>query len=207
MQTVYIIDNNKILCDALSHVLSADNLKVKLFDNLDEFLSSYQNQDSGCLLIDSSKFHFDIINMQTKLNQSGATIPSIYLVSEVDIPTIIKAIHLKAANVLIKPFKNALLLESLKLALDADKDQKLKSEIAKANMEYYTSLSKREKQVMQLMIDGISNKGMAQLLDITLKTVEAHRAKVMKKMHVNSLAKLVRVAIKYDLVESSLITE
>lgn len=207
MQTVYIVDDNTILCDALSHVLSADNLQVKLFDSIDEFLSSYQSQDSGCLLIDSSKFHLDIINMQTKLNQSGTTIPSIYLVNEADIPTIIKAIHLKAANVLIKPFKNALLLESLKLALDTDKDQKLKTETAKANIKYYTSLSKREKQVMQLMIDGASNKDMAQALDITLKTVEAHRAKVMKKMHINSLAKLVRTAIKYDLIESSLITE
>lgn len=207
MQTVFLIDNNSILYDALKHVLPSKSLAVKLFNSLERFIDEHEEQTTGCLLIDNSKFNSDVISMQTDLNNAGVAIPAIFLADDIDIPTIIKAIQLKASNVIIKPFKNALLLESLQLALEADKAKQQQSEKTKNINSYYASLSKREKQVMQLMIDGASNKSMAQTLQITPKTIEAHRAKVMRKMCVNSLAQLVRVAIQYELTENCLSTE
>ena len=207
VQTVFLIDSNPILHDALCHVLPAESIAVKWFDGLEKFMINHNESFSGCLLIDNSKFNSDIISMQKSLNNAGITLPSIFLTNEADIPMVVKAIQIKATNIIIKPFKNALLLESLHLALETDRNKQQEGEIAETIYHYYLSLSKREKQVMQLIIDGASNKTMAQTLQITLKTIEAHRAKVMRKMHINSLAQLVRTAIKYNLVKEKLTTQ
>lgn len=207
VQTVFLIDNNSILHDALRHVLPSNKFAVKWFNCLDKFIAEYQQKTGGCLLIDNSKFIADVISMQTSLNTAQISIPAVYLADQISIPSIIKAIQLNAANVIIKPFNNALLLESLYLALETDKAKQHEYLIEHTIHNHYASLSKREKQVMQLIINGASNKQMAHELQITLKTIEAHRAKVMRKMQADSLAYLVKISIKYNLIKTTLIRE
>ena len=200
LPTVFLIDKDCTLQDALAWVLTPMGINVKAFFFVQDFLDFYNDNYPACLLLDTETPELTGIEIQKIIVDQGIAIPIIFLSAEFEVSTIVSVMKQGAIDYLVKPCNNARLIEGIKSALALDKLAWQQRHIQKSVRQTYDQLSKREKQVMQEMVSGKSNKAIATMLTITLKTVEAHRASVMKKMSVDSLATLVKHSLVFDLI-------
>ena len=199
MPVVFLIDKDYVLQDALARVLSSMGIEAKAFLDVQDFLNFYVDDYPACMLLDMETLGLVGAEIQATLLQAQITIPIIFLGVEWDVPAIVTVMKQGALDCLLKPCNNAKLIQAIKTALEVDGQAHQQRQLQRAIRDCYDRLSYREKQVMQCMLEGKLNKVTAMQLCITIKTVEAHRASVMKKMQADSLASLVRYSLLVDL--------
>lgn len=191
--TVYIVDDEAAIRDSLRWLFSSVDIAAQAYDSADAFLTHWKPSHPGCLVLDLRMPGMSGLELQQHLKSRGCELPIIFISGHGDIATAVRAMQSGALQFLTKPFSDETLLEHVKraLALDAENraDQFQRSTL-KARLELLTL---RERQVLERVVEGASNKAIAADLDINLKTVEMHRANLMKKMHASSLAELVRL--------------
>lgn len=191
--TVYIVDDEAAIRDSLRWLFSSVDIAAETYDSADAFLTHWSPACPGCLVLDLRMPGMSGLELQQYLKSHGCELPIIFISGHGDIATAVRAMQSGALQFLTKPFSDETLLEHVKqaLALDAQKRaDSFKRSTLKARLEL---LTQRERQVLQQVVNGASNKAIAADLDINLKTVEMHRANLMRKMHASSLAELVRL--------------
>ena len=193
-ETVYIIDDEQDVRDALQMLLKSIGLTVETFPSAIEFLDQYQMEWPGCILVDIRMPGMSGIELQKKLNAMGAPIPVIVISGHADVPTAVRVIQEGAVDLLEKPVSDQELLDKVQLAINNDRELRATYLEKKQIQSCYDQLTPREKEIMNEVALGKMNKVIAYELDITTRTVELHRAHVMEKMQVRSLADLVRYA-------------
>lgn len=201
---VYIIDDDHAMVESLSWIIESIGLKVKIFVRTQDFLEQYDPQQHGCLLLDVRMPGMSGPELQTKLNEHGLpTLPIIFISGHGDVPLAVRVMKAGAIDFLTKPFNDQVLLESINKALRIDKaNREKRQECAQARAKF-ALLSPREVQVLQGIVAGKPNKVVSAELKISLKTVEAHRASVMKKMGVKSVPELVKLVLTNSIQEET----
>jgi len=191
--TVFVVDDDPAVLHFLEGLISTVNLNVRVFNSAQAFLDGYNAGSPGCLLLDIRMPGMSGLELQRELAARGFDIPIVFLTGHGDVQIAVSAMKAGAYDFVEKPFNNELLLDVLQKAVAVGvSDEKNRSE--KAVIEKRASLlTRREAEVMKLVVCGETNKGIARELGISERTVENHRGKVMRKMQARTLADLVRM--------------
>jgi FixJ family two-component response regulator len=200
---IFIVDDDDAFRDSLSWLLESTPYKIYTYDSGEAFLSNY-NDKPGCLLLDIRMPGISGLALQQELNRRDIRLPTLILTGHGDIPMAVSAIKSGALNFIEKPFDDQVLLEHIDKAMALAELWHLEQQQRHQLVNRWQTLSKREKQVMELVISGRANKVVAETLQISPKTVEVHRARVMSKMEANSLADLVNQAHKIETLRTLL---
>ena len=191
---IFLVDDDAAVRDALCLYLDGMGFVVRTFDSAEAFLGEVDAIGRGVLVLDQRMTGMSGLELQSELKVRGMEMPTIFITGHGDVPMSVRAMKEGATDFLEKPFRNSDLLTSIEqvLAQDAAKmeDYRYHAEIR----EKYDSLTPREKEVMGHIVQGLPNKSVAQLLGVSMRTVEAHRGRVMEKMGAPSLPDLVRMA-------------
>lgn len=193
--TVYVVDDDQAMVESLTWIIESVGLNVKAYTRAQEFLDVYDPLQHGCILLDVRMPGMSGPELQAKLNSIGATIPIIFISGHGDVPLAVRVMKAGAVDFLTKPFNDQVLLESINKALRMDKLNREKLQESAQAEAKFALLSPREIQVLQGIVAGKQNKVISAELNISLKTVEAHRASVMKKMSVKSVPELVKLVL------------
>ena len=191
---VYIVDDDEAVRDSLSMLLESKAFAVKSFASAVEFLAAASSLHPGCLIVDIRMPEMDGLELQQHLIDRSLDFPLIVITGHGDVPVAVRAMKAGAVDFIEKPFTYETILDSLAvgfLRLTApDKDPTKVAAIAKLEL-----LSPRELEVLQGLLAGLPNKSIAYDLNISPRTVEIHRARVMDKMGARSLSELIRLAL------------
>jgi len=191
-QSVYIVDDDAAVRDALSILVKSVNLDAKEYSSADQFLSEYDQQPPGCLITDVYMPGIDGVALQKRLIDMGSQIPMIVMSGHGDIPLAVNMIRNGALNFIEKPFSNHQMLEHIQQALKLDKERRSMADKSDQSQKYYATLTPREKEVLEYLISGVSNKVIAARMSISPRTIETHRANVLRKMNSESVVSLVQ---------------
>ena len=191
--TVFVIDDDKAVRHFLRGLIASVNLRVEAFTSAQEFLAAYRSSSPGCLLLDIRMPGMSGLELQQELSVRGIDLPVIVLTGHGNVQVAVHAMKAGAVDFIEKPFNNELLLDRVQKAVaksvDTYENRIKRDEILNRRK----LLTPRERQVLDLVVAGESNKGIARHLHISEKTVEIHRANVMGKMQAKSLADLVKI--------------
>ena len=193
--TVFIVDDDAAVRDSLRMLMKSVALPVQLFASANEFLDAWKPEWVGCVVLDVRMPGLSGLDLQRELIQRRITLPVIFITGHGDVQMAVETLQLGAFDFLQKPFRDDDLLERIQRALAqevADREMNRQKEVVRARV---ASLTPRELEVARKLIDGQANKVIALDLDISQRTVELHRAHVMEKLGVRSLAQLVRLFV------------
>ncbi|HSD60729.1 MAG TPA: response regulator [Burkholderiales bacterium] len=193
--TVYIVDDDAAVRDSLALLLGVRGFRTACFASAESFLASHRPGEMGCLLLDVRMPGMSGLELQSRLAAQGDPLPVIVITAHGDIPMARAALKAGAEDFLEKPIDEDALLEALHSALDRDSRRIQQAAESARFAERLSGLTLRERQVMDLVAEGRSNRETAQALGISLRTVEVHRARMMDKLGVRSVPELVRLAI------------
>ena len=196
---VFLLDDEPGMLKALTRLLKAEGFTVQAFTSAKTFLESYRPETPGCLVLDVAMPELNGLELQEHLTRAGLLVPIVFLTGHGDIPMSVQAIKSGAVDFLTKPVKDAELLRAVRAALQrAEEQRELIFEIALLQKRH-ASLTPRESEVMAHVVAGRLNKQIADDLGAGEHTIKIHRARVMHKMGVESLADLVRAAERLGL--------
>src|ERR1700724_1905735 len=190
---VYVIDDDDGMRRALSLLLSTVGYKALVFASPSDFLAHFDPDTHGCLVLDIRMPGMSGLELQQHLNRMGSMLPVIFITGHGDVPMAVQAMKEGAFEFIQKPFRDQDLLDRINHALKQDAENR--STVARrADIQHrLESLTPRERQVMDFVVDGAANKVIAIDLALSERTVEIHRAKVMEKMGARSVAHLVKL--------------
>lgn len=194
-QTVYIVDDDPAIRSALSLLMKTENLHTREFASAEEFLEAVDHSHCGCLLLDVRMPGLSGLELQQVLKQRQISMPVVIMTGYADVPMAVMAMKSGALDFIEKPFDNDRLLQQVYVCFS--KNDELQSEQNHQHKveEKIGRLTRRERQVMNLLVDGHQNRLIAEKLGISPRTVEIHRARVMEKLEAHSLSDVVRLAL------------
>jgi two-component system response regulator FixJ len=193
---VYVIDDDEAMRDSLDFLLAAADFQVSLFKTALDFLEALPTLDFGCVVSDVRMPDIDGIELLKRLKAGGSLFPVVIMTGHGDVPLAVEAMKLGAMDFLEKPFEDDRLIGMIDAALRRA-EPSVKNEAATLEIQSrIASLSSRERQVMDGLVAGLSNKLIAREYDISPRTIEVYRANVMTKMQAASLSELVRLAMR-----------
>ncbi len=193
---VYVIDDDEAMRDSLDFLLGSANFDVTLFESANRFLETLASTDFGCVVSDIRMPGIDGIELLKRLKASRSAFPVLIMTGHGDVPLAVEAMKLGASDFLEKPFEDDRLVGMIDAALRQAESGARSEAVTLDIAARIESLSPRERQVMDGLIAGLSNKLIAKEYDISPRTIEVYRANVMTKMQANSLSELVRLAIR-----------
>jgi FixJ family two-component response regulator len=188
-RTVYVVDDDQAMRDSLAMLLRGAGLKVRAFGSPLDFLADYRPQGPECLVLDVRMPQMSGLEVQNKLIARGAQIPLIFISGHGDIPMAVEAVRKGALDFLVKPFDDDALLRGVRDAFGAvpGRRRRVKRSVRLRGM---AALSAREREVLAGILEGKTNRAVAQELSVSAKTIEYHRARIMRKLRVGSAAEL-----------------
>ena len=196
--TVYVVDDDEAVRDSIRLLLLSVDHQVETFESPLEFLRRAPDIDSGCLVLDVRMPAMSGLELQQRLKQAGVPIPIIFITGHGDVPMAVQAMQAGAFDFLQKPFRDQDLLDRIGEALAADRNRSSGSLRQDGIRNRLKLLSPREREVLDKVVQGHANKVIAADLNLSQRTVEIHRARVMEKMEAHSLAELVRMLLLVD---------
>ena len=192
--TIFVVDDDAQLCATLALLLESRGFKVYAYPSAEAFLAEYRPVWPGCIVLDVGMPGMDGLTLQDALADRGVNLPIIFLTGEGDVPEAVKAIKGGALDFLRKPVSSDQLLERIDAALRYGHERH--DEIARKEraLEWLGRLTRREREILVLLVSGMSNKKIGQKLEISHRTVEVHRSRIMEKMQADSLPELIETA-------------
>ncbi len=191
--TVFVVDDDEAVRRFLGGLIASVGLRVEAYASAREFLDAFEPGAPGCLLLDIRMPGMSGLELQKELAEREVRLPVIILTGHGDVQVAVHAMKAGAVDFIEKPFNNELLLDRIQKAVA----ESVEADGVRVQHDEITSriklLTPRERQVMDLVVAGETNKGVARRLDISEKTVEIHRARTMEKMRAKSLADLVKM--------------
>lgn len=192
---VYLVDDDADVRTAVSLLLKTEDFRVTAFPDAGELLAAVDDQTPGCLLLDVRLPDMDGLTLHRQLKARKVSMPVIFITGHGDIPMAVRAVNEGALDFLEKPFHDTALIDGVRQALALDAEQRADAaELAQVE-ERLASLTPRERQVLDLLLDGQPNKLIARALDVSVRTVEIHRGHLMQKMGAKSASHLARLAL------------
>jgi two-component system response regulator FixJ len=198
---VYVIDDDDAMRDSLDFLLGSANFDVTLFELAQHFLDALPGVEFGCVVSDVRMPGIDGIELLKRLKASRSTIPVLIMTGHGDVPLAVEAMKLGAVDFLEKPFEDDRLIGMIDVALKQALSGVQSEAVTLDLSARIASLSPRERQVMDGLITGLSNKLIAREYDISPRTIEVYRANVMTKMQAGSLSELVRLAMRAGVIK------
>ena len=197
-QIIHVVDDDEALRDSMTWMLEGNNYKVATYDSADAFLRVISPVMVGCVVLDVRMPGMSGLELFEELGRRGCTLPVVFITGHGDVPMAVSALKKGAVDFIEKPFSEADMLRLIEQCLmleRGNRDKRLQEADTVRRLEH---LTQREREVLGLIIIGKLNKQIADVLGISIKTVEVHRARVMEKMGVNSLAELVQHVVTVD---------
>ena len=193
--TISVVDDDDGMRRALDALLSTVGYKTAVFSRPSEFLAGFKPDTAGCLVLDIRMPDMSGLEVQQQLNRMGSMLPVIFITGHGDVPMAVQAMKEGAFEFIQKPFRDQDLLDRINHALKQDAENR-NTVARRADIQHrLESLTPRERQVMDMVVDGAANKVIAIDLALSERTVEIHRAKVMEKMGARSVAHLVKLQL------------
>jgi len=192
---VWVADDDREVREAIAFMLNSHGRDYRLFESAEDMLGALTPADRGCLLLDVKMPGLDGLALQDRLRQAGIVMPVIFISGHGDIRTAVRAVQAGALDFLEKPFDAELLLEKLDNALQIDHAGQAEQAAIADIEDRLARLTPREREVMEGMLEGKLNKLIAADLDISVRTVELHRAHVLDKLGARNGSELVRLVL------------
>ena len=191
--TVFIVDDDPLVLKALKRVLVSNGFTVETYDSANEFLERPANGGLGCLLLDLLMPDLNGLDVQNAMTKRGIVMPVVFLSAQGDVPSTARAMREGALDFLVKPVDEQQLLDAIARARDKAIELHEKRRLEQEAEERLSRLTKREREVCALVVQGLLNKQIASELGASEKTVKVHRGRVMHKLEVDSVAALIRL--------------
>jgi FixJ family two-component response regulator len=192
-ETVFIVDDDPSLRDGLCDLLDSAGLKAVCCSSAEDFLERATADMAGCLLLDVRLPGMSGMEMQSRMDEFGIGLPIIIMTAHGDIPMVRKALKAGAVEFLTKPFSSQELLESVQQAFARDRSNRRSESQMNSIHARFEMLTERERQTLELVTTGLTNKEIADKLHLSVVTIKLHRGQVMRKMKAGSLADLVKM--------------
>ena len=196
--TVFVVDDDDAVRDSLSDLLDSVGLEVATYPSAHAFLVSYDDTRRGCLVLDIRMPGMSGLDLQERLIERGSALPIVFITGHGDVPMAVEAMKRGAVDFIQKPFRDQELLDRVNLALEQNRRRRDADETKQDIAQRVATLTRREREVMDMVIQGQANKVIAIDLGLSQRTVEVHRAHVMDKMRARTLAELVRMSTKLE---------
>jgi RNA polymerase sigma factor (sigma-70 family) len=193
--TVFIVDDDQAVARSLRWLIESVQLKVETFASAQAFLDGHATTKPGCLVLDVRMPGMSGIELQERLTVQRIRVPIIFITGHGDVQMAVRAVQAGAFDFIEKPFNDQDLLDRIQRAISFDSEQRARDSLRARLSALFASLTPREREVMDLVVEGMSNKAVANTLGLSAKTVEVHRAKVMEKMNARSVSDLVKMAM------------
>lgn len=200
--TAYVVDDEESIRSLWEWLLSSNGIAVRTFASATAFIEAYRSGDPGCLVLDVRLPGMSGPELQDYLRREGIGIPIVFMSAHGDVRIAVNAMKGGAVDFIQKPFDYREALAIVRRAFERDMQERERQARRAQLAERLAALTERERGVLQRIVEGKANKVIAAELDISVKTVEAHRAKVMEKMAVDSVAELVQRIIGFSLMEA-----
>lgn len=192
---VHVVDDDDAVRDALAEVLDSVGLPAVAYANGNEFLDKVTLETNGCLVSDIRMPGISGMELQKRLQEMGSDLPIIFITGHADVPMAVEALQRGAVEFIQKPFREQELLDIIQTTIEHAKLNHEKLHETRNINARLERLSKREREVLELISEGYANKVIAANLGISQRTVENHRAKLLEKMHVKTTAGLIKVMV------------
>lgn len=193
---VHIVDDDDAVRKSLNMLFQSVGVGTSMYESGDDFLAQLDESSEGCILLDIRMPGTSGLEVQKQLHERGNRMPIIFITGHGDVPMAVEAMQLGAFDFVQKPFRDQDLMDRVSQALSQCEEQREENEQRQTIQQRYESLTPREKEVMSCVVKGQANKVIALDRNVSQRTVEIHRARVMEKMEARSLADLVRMSIQ-----------
>ena len=196
---VYLVDDDLFYRKSLRLFLEQEGLRVQDFDSATSFLEAYRPQSPGCLVLDVRMPEMSGLELQDCLAEKKIVLPIVFLTGHGDVPMSVKAIKAGAVDFLEKPLDNHALLKAIHEAFACGQRMRMDQAETIGILKRFRQLTRREREVMKMVVLGKANKEIASELSVSPRTVEVHRARVMQKMGAKSIPSLISMAVKANI--------
>lgn len=190
---VCVVDDDPAIRKSLRWLIESVGLTVEAFESAREFLDAYDPEKPGCIVLDVRMPGMNGLELQEKLRDMHSQIPIIIVTGYGDVPMAVRAVKSGAVEFLEKPVSDQLLLGHIQQAIAEDLENRDKQAEQRAVYKRVEQLTQREREVLKLVVEGLSSKEIATKFNVSLKTIETHRVKIMKKMQARSIPHLIRM--------------
>jgi len=192
---VYVVDDDEAVRDSLQWLLEGREYRVRCFESAETFLNRYDPREVACLIVDIRMGGMSGMDLQDCLIERQSPLPIVFITGHGDVPMAVETMKKGALDFIQKPFNEELLVELVERMLDRAKDAFNEQQLAASREALLARLTTRETQVLERIVAGRLNKQIGDDLNISIKTVEAHRANIMEKLNANTVADLLKIAL------------
>jgi FixJ family two-component response regulator len=202
--TVYLVDDDDDIRSSLSRALTKRGYKIKAYSSAQDFLDDYDGKGNGCLLLDFGMPQMNGLELQKHMVAKGYSLPIIFITGHGGVPESVQAIKAGAVDFLEKPFRQKTLIDRIDLAFKTELVELDAKEKRRELNSHFERLTEREKEIAQLIASNpssTSSKDIGRKLDISPRTVDHHRARILEKMDVKSVAELIDISIRANLFQ------
>jgi two-component system response regulator TtrR len=175
--------------------MEQEGYRVRSFASAEAFLESSRSEGPACLLLDLTLGGMDGLDLQARLKEHEPDLPVVFISATADVPRAVEAVKHGAVDFVVKPFDHKKVLDLARLCIKRSVDSLMRRRREETTLAAIASLTPREREVMDRVVAGKLNRVIAEELAVSIKTVEAHRAKIMEKLQISSVADLVRIAV------------
>lgn len=193
--TVHVVDDDPDIRSSIALLMKSVRLPARTWAGADEFLAAWRPEEPGCIVLDVRMPGMSGLELQARLKERGAAIPIVFLSGHGDIPMALRAVRSGALDFLEKPFRDQALIDAVHAALAEDESRRAARSEREALRALVGSMSRREAQVADLVVDGLSSPEIARKLKLSPRTVEMHRARAMRRLGVENVAELAKVIL------------
>ncbi len=197
---VYLVDDDFSVRDSLSLLIESTGQAVRCFESADDFLANFDPDQAGCLILDVRMPNMTGLELQEELARKDFAIPIIFISGHADVPDSSKAFRAGAVDYMEKPFDSEVLLRRMQEAIQKDLETRVQFAEKRKLKKRLSQLTPREREVYTLIVKGLSNKEVAKQLNISNRTIDVHRSKIMEKMDAEDLAELTVMAMHCGLI-------
>ena len=197
-QTIHVVDDDEALRDSMTWMLEGNGYQVAAYDSAEAFLAVCRPDMAGCVVLDVRMPGMSGLELFEELSRRRCTLPVVFITGHGDVPMAVSALKKGAVDFIEKPFSERDMLRLIEQCLKLERENRDKRLLEADTARRLEQLTQREREVLDLIIVGKLNKQIADVLGISIKTVEVHRARVMEKMGANSLAELVQHVVTVE---------
>ncbi|MFT3757641.1 response regulator transcription factor [Thauera sp.] len=197
-QIIHVVDDDEALRDSMTWMLEGNDYKVLTYESAEAFLEGCRPDMAGCIVLDVRMPGMSGLEMFEELGRRRCTLPVVFITGHGDVPMAVSALKKGAVDFIEKPFSERDMLRLIEQCLTLERESRNKRLQEADTARRLDHLTQREREVLDLIIVGKLNKQIADVLGISIKTVEVHRARVMEKMGANSLAELVQHVVTVE---------
>lgn len=197
-QTVFVVDDDAAVRDSIAELVESVGLSAECYESAQAFLDAFSAERRGCVVVDVRMAEMSGLVLQQRLNALGARIPVVVLTAHGDVQMAVQALKAGAVDFLQKPYRDQALLDSINAALSADAEARRSERRADDFDRCLETVTEREKEVLDHLLAGKTSKEIARRLEISPRTVDAHRANLLRKFGVGSVMELMRLSAPFD---------